>query len=129
MARPRTPLAKAKALGRDKVNPARFEGRNEPLVWEPVGEPFAWLKPNAKQAWRDLADEIPWLNKSHRGLLSIAATIRGRMMGDSVEDVGVQAMNLYRQALGQMGASPADASKAGVMPSGEEKDPADDYFK
>lgn len=129
MPKPRIPKAKAEATGRTTQNPARFEGRNEPVVKEGVGEPFEWLKPNAKQAWKDLADEIPWLNKSHRGLLSIAATIRGRMMGDSAEEVGVQAMNLYRQALGSMGATPADASKAGAMPGDdEEKDPADQYF-
>lgn len=98
-------------------------------MFEPIGEPFPWLKPNAQQAWRDLADEIPWLNKSHRGILSIAAEIRGRMMGDSAVDVGVQAMNLYRQCLGQMGASPADASKAGAMPGGDEsRDPSEQYF-
>lgn len=128
MARPRTPKAKAVALGRDKVNPARFDGRNEPVVTDPIGEPFDWLKPKAKQAWKDLADEIPWLNKSHRGLLSIAANIRGRMMGDSAEDVGVQALNLYRQCLGSMGATPADASKAGAMQGAEKVDPSEQYF-
>jgi hypothetical protein len=30
--------------------------------------------------------------------------------------------------LGSMGATPADASKAGVVPGGEKKDPADSYF-
>lgn len=129
MAKPRLPRAKAKALGADIAHKSRFVGRNEPAGLADVGEPFDWLKPNAKQAWADLADEIPWLNKSHRGLLSIAATIRGRMMGDSAEEVGVQAMNLYRQALGSMGATPADASKAGVTPGEEQEDPAERHFK
>lgn len=128
MARPRTPTAKARVTGRDIRDPARFEGRNEPIVWAPIGDPFEWLKPNAKIAWADLADEIPWLNKSHRGILGIAAAIRGRMMGDSAEEVGVQAMNLYRQALGQMGATPADASKAGAPPSEQQEDPSAQYF-
>lgn len=129
MAKPRTPAAKAKATGADTKNPSRFEGRNEPKVIGEVGQPFEWLKPKAKEAWADLVDEIPWLNKSHRGLLSIAATIRGRMMGDTAEEVGVQAMNLYRQALGSMGATPADASKVGAGGDGEEgDDPADKYF-
>ena len=129
MAKPRTPRAKAKATGADVAHKERFAGRNEPISPGAVGEPFAWLKPKAKEAWKDLVDEIPWLNKSHRGLLSIAATIRGRMMGDSAEDVGVQAMNLYRQALGSMGATPADASKVGAGGDGEEgNDPADKYF-
>lgn len=131
MARPRTPKAKAAITGRDKRDPARFEDRDEPIVDGDVGEPFEWLSANAKQAWRELVEEIPWLNKSHRGVLSVAAKIRGRMMGDVANgetDVGVQAMNLYRQCLGSMGATPADASKAGAKPSGEEQDPADKYF-
>jgi hypothetical protein len=131
MARQRTPAAKAAVTGADKKNKGRFEERNEPVVDGELGEPFAWLSENAKEAWRELAEEIPWLNKSHRGVLSIAAKVRGRMMGDMVNgetDVGVQAMNLYRQCLGSMGATPADASKAGAKPDGEKTDPADAYF-
>ena len=126
MARPRTPKARATATGRTKVNPARFEGRNEPIVTETVGGPPNWMNPLQREAWGVLIDEIPWLNKSHRGLVEIAATIRARLM--SGEEVGVQALNLLRQCLGQMGASPADASKAGAMPGGEKEDPAGQYF-
>ncbi|MGV2076694.1 MULTISPECIES: hypothetical protein [unclassified Rhizobium] len=91
-----------------------------------VGEPHEWLTEHGKLAWREISSEVPWLNSSHRGHLAIAANIRGRMMkGD---DVGVQAMNLLRQCYGQMGATPADASKAGAKPDGESKDPADEFF-
>lgn len=125
MARPRTPKKKAEVEARDKKDPQRFKDRVEPVVSEGVGEPFDWLKPNAKIAWEDLASEIPWLNRSHRTLLGIAATIRGRMMGDSIEEVGVQAMNLLRQALNSMGATPADASKI-TVPNGDEDEDGDD---
>jgi hypothetical protein len=81
--------------------------------------------PKAKAAVTGQA-AVPWLNSSHRGHLAIAANIRGRMMKG--EDVGVQAMNLLRQCYGQMGATPADASKAGAKPDGERKDPADEFF-
>lgn len=121
MARPRTPKAKADITGQAEKRKKKFEERAEPVVSEDIGEPFDWLKPHAKRAWRDLADEIPWLNKSHRTLLGIAATIRGRMMGDSNEEVGVQAMNLLRQALNSMGATPADASKITVSDGDEEE--------
>ena len=126
MPRPRTPKAKARVTGRDQVNPGRFDGRNEPVVADPVGEPPKWMNAHQKEAWNVIIDEIPWLNKSHRGLVEIAANIRARLY--SGEEVGVQALNLLRQCLGQMGATPADASKAGVVPSGEQKDPADAYF-
>lgn len=126
MARPRTPKAKAKITGHADKQKTKFESRKEPEVAESVGEPFEWLSEYAQKAWREIASEVPWLNWSHRGHLAIAANIRGRMMkGD---DVGVQAMNLLRQCYGQMGATPADASKAGAKPDGEKKDPADEFF-
>ena len=127
MAKPRTPRAKAAATGADKKNKGRFAERAEPVVTEGVGEPHAWLKEDAQIAWREIAAEIPWLNHSHRGHLAIAAYIRGRMMSGG--DIGVQALNLLRQCYGQMGATPADASKAGTQPDGETEDPAEKYFR
>lgn len=126
MARPRTPKAKARATGQDVVHKDRFDGRNEPVVADPIGDPPKWMTEPQAKAWNTLSAEIPWLNRSHRALLGIAASIQARL--ESGADVGVQALNLLRQCLGQMGASPADASKAGVVPGGEGKDPADQYF-
>lgn len=130
MARPRLPRAKAKVTGADKKNKGRHEDRSEPIVSESLGDPFDWLKDTdsckAREAWSILSDTIPWLNYSHRILVATAANILGRMIAG--QDVGVQAMNLLRQALGQMGATPADASKAGAKPDGESEDPADKYF-
>ncbi|MGY6251630.1 hypothetical protein ACXIUS_29580 [Bosea thiooxidans] len=128
MARPRTPKAKAKLTGHADKQRTKFEGRNEPDISDDVGEPFDWLNDFAKQAWRDIKAEVPWLNSSHRGFLAIAARIRGRMMDPKDIDVGVQALNLLRQCYGQMGATPADASKAGAKPDGESKDPAEEFF-
>lgn len=131
MARPRLPPGKAKVLGTDVKRKARFEGRNAPVVKDGVGEPNAWLSANAKTAWYEIIDEIPWLNKSHRGLLSIAAKLRGRMMGDSANgetDLGIQGMNLYQVCLGKMGATPADSTKIGVKSDGDEKEPGEEFF-
>lgn len=126
MANPRTPKAKAKITGQSDKNKGRFEQRNEPIVDEDVGEPHDWLNENAKRAWREIVAEVPWLNHSHRGHLAIAALVRGRLIAG--EEVGVQALNLLRQCYGQMGATPADASKAGAKPNGETADPADEFF-
>jgi hypothetical protein len=127
VAKPRTPAVKAKATGYDVAHKARVADRAEPVVIEGVGEPFTWLKEDEQKAWREIALEVPWLNHSHRGFLAIAANIRGRMMAGG--DVGVQALNLLRQCYGQMGATPADASKAGA-PNGEGKtdDPTAEFF-
>lgn len=132
MAKARTPKAKAVLLGYAEKNKTRYRARHEPKVKDGVGEPFDWLSENAKKAWRELSAEIPWLNHSHRGVLSVAAKLRGRMMGDSSNgetDLGIQGMNLYQVCLGKMGATPADASKAGVKPDDESEDPADEFFE
>lgn len=124
MARPRNPLAKAKAEGRDKMNAGRFKNRAEPKANGPLGAPPRWIVDTntikAKSAWQLFAKELPWLNQSHRMLVGMASNIQGRMMAG--QEVGVQAMNLLRQMLGQMGATPADATKVTVPDDGEEKD-------
>jgi len=123
MARPRNPLAKAKAEGRDKTHPTRFKNRTDVKSDGPLGNPPAWLKDTAeikaKSAWKLFAKELPWLNQSHRTLVGMAANIQGRIMAG--QEVGVQAMNLLRQMLGQMGATPADATKVS-MPDEDDKD-------
>ena len=130
MARPRTPKAKAKATGRDTRDPGRFAGRNEPVVDEALGDAPTWLTDTdtnrAREAWEVIRKDIPWLNSSHRILVATASNILGRMIAG--QDCGVQAMNLLRQCLGQMGATPADASKAGVKPDGDQEDPAEKYY-
>lgn len=127
MPRPRTPAAKAAATGADKKNKGRFTGRNEPVVADDLGAPPAWMNDGQRDAWTTISKEIPWLNSSHRALVEIASTIRARLMAG--EEVGVQALNLLRQCLGQMGATPADASKAGAKPDGESENPTDEFFE
>ncbi|MGU3494225.1 hypothetical protein ACLBXM_09300 [Xanthobacteraceae bacterium A53D] len=124
MAMPRTPLAKARTEARDKKDPQRFKGRADPTGTAPLGPPPRWVKDAgtnlARTAWDELVKDLPWLNGSHRAHLTIAASIYGRLIGG--EEVGVQALNLLRQCLGQMGGNPADASKVSVPDDGEEKD-------
>ena len=125
MAKPRNPLGKARVEGRDKINAGRFKGRSEPKSHGPLGDPPEWMGGEQRQVWKTFQKEIPWLTESHRGLVEIATTIRTRLtLG---EDVGVQALNLLRQCLGQMGATPSDASKI-TVPDGDEEDPDDALF-
>jgi hypothetical protein len=78
-----------------------------------------------KQAWATMAAEIPWLDGSHRALLGIAVTVQARL--EVGEDVGIQALNLLRQCLGQMGATPADATKVNA-PNDDGEDPDEKFF-
>lgn len=124
MAKPRNPLLKAKAEGRNVTHASRYAKRKEPAAKGPLGSPPKWLVDNAatkaKSAWLLFQREIPWLNESHRLLVGIAASIQGRLMAG--DDVGVQALNLLRQCLGQMGATPSDATKVALPDDEEEKD-------
>jgi hypothetical protein len=82
-------------------------------------------KKAAGDAWAEFEAELPWLNRSHRCLVGIASIARAELASGCAD---AKMLNLLRQCLGQMGASPADASKI-TMP-GEDKavDPADKYF-
>jgi hypothetical protein len=81
MPRPRTPLAKAKATGRTLHDPGRFKNRKEPTVKDPLGKPPKWMKDVSQiEAWQTLASEIPWLNSSHRAIVSIASQVFGKQM-------------------------------------------------
>jgi hypothetical protein len=128
MPRPRVPLAKAKATGRTLHDPQRFRNRIEPASGGPLGTPPNWMKNvSQREAWETFADELPWLNRSHRALVSIASQIRGKVI--SGDEVSVNGLNLLRLCLGQMGATPSDASKV-TLPEKEEaeEDPSKKYF-
>lgn len=127
MARPRVPLQKAVTTGRVAQNPARFKGRTEPRSTGPLGPPPKWMKNAASQeAWNTFGTELPWLNMSHRAIVSIAADIRGRQIAG--EDVGVKAFSLLRMCLNSMGATPADASKVQMPDKDNPDDPSEKYF-
>jgi hypothetical protein len=128
MPRHRTPLAKAKATGRILHDPKRFKNRKEPPPNGPLGKPPTWMKNKTQiEAWNTFAEELPWLNHSHRAIVGIASDIRGRLMAG--EELSVNALNLLRLTLGQMGATPVDSSKI-TLPEDkdDEDDPADRYF-
>lgn len=119
MPRPRKPQAKAAIEASDKKNPQRFKNRKEPEVKAGLGDPPDWMGGEQRLAWKIFQSEIPWLNESHRGLVEIAVIIRARLA--TGEEPGVQALNLLRQCLGQMGATPADASKI-TVPNDEDEE-------
>jgi hypothetical protein len=76
------------------------------------------------EAWDDFAAEAPWLNFSHRCLVSIASVMRARLT--TGEECGIQALGLLRLCLGQMGLTPTGASKISWSPDEDDED--DDIF-
>ncbi|MBZ9741012.1 MULTISPECIES: hypothetical protein [unclassified Mesorhizobium] len=107
--------------GYSMKHPERFRpGSNLPPEYtDPIGEPPHWLAAEAQTAWREFADSLPWLNRSHRGITSIASLLSGSMERG---ELGISGMNLLRLCLGSMGATPADFSKVGWSPAAEDDD-------
>jgi hypothetical protein len=110
MAGPRAPRERARLTGYDIKHPERFRlAAAASIVEAPVGDPPGWLTDYGKEAWRELADVIPWLDHSHRGIVGITAHLAGRLRSDP--DVPPSVLNLLRLCLGQLGATPADRGK------------------
>jgi hypothetical protein len=105
-------------------NPQRYRDRHEPVDKRPLGEPPAWLKPEAQAAWREYDRTMPWLRRCHRGHVGITALLAGKLARGQL---GLPGMNLLRQCLGKMGATPSDFSKVGwSTPEEDDDDDLDD---
>lgn len=77
-----------------------------------------WLDPE-QEAWWEFADSLPWLNRSHRGILSIASLLAGRLTRG---DLGTSRIKSLRLCLGSVGATPADFCKLEWSPPLEDDD-------
>lgn len=129
MARPRTPVAKAKALGADVKNPGRHKARSAPKNTGELGPPSAHLDPFAKKAFQLFRVELPWLRESHRVLVELASIYRGRMIDpDPMAILSLQGAQELRRCLAQLGATPADESKVNTA-GGDEEDPDEALFR
>jgi hypothetical protein len=125
MPRRRVPTELARVTGAAIRNPGRFAGRTNPRTGE-LGNAPAWLSPAQVAAFEVLREAFPWLQRSDRILVGLAATILARVMAG--EDVGMTAINQLRLQISQMGGSPTDLSKIAVAEE-REPDPLDIYFK
>lgn len=124
MAPPRKPLALAHLSGAVAKNPQRYRSRTEPRVSMPLGAPPEWLKPEAKEAWLELEARLPWLDMSHRCIVALAAYLQAKVCEGGL---GIPGMQVLRQILGQLGATPVSAAKINWAP--EIDDPDDELFQ
>lgn len=125
MARPRLPAAKAEVTGAAIKDAGRFKDRKPPKRTRALGEPYKAMSDAEQIAWHEFADELPWLNSSHRALLQLACRLRARLNNDP--DMGVNAMQAYSAILSKLAATPVDETKVN---HGDEADadPADAYL-
>lgn len=127
MPRQRTPIDRARATGAILNHPSRFRDATSSAVpGEPLGHPPDWLTERQVTAWKDLADTLPWLDRSHGGIVGITANLLAQLRAG---EASVSAMNLLRLCLGQLGATPVDARRVTMPPEPESEDPAEAYFR
>jgi hypothetical protein len=124
MANPRLPAQKAEVSGATLKNAGRHAGRKAPRT-RPIGEPFARMTNDQRQAWDQFRDELPWLNNSHRALLEIACNVRARLA--SGDEVGINVLQTYSAILSKLAATPVDETRISAN-SAEDEDPADRFF-
>lgn len=125
MANPRLPVAKADVSGAALKNPQRHRDRKAPRA-RALGDPYARMTDGQAQAWREFADELPWLTSAHRPLLQVACVLRDRMNTDP--EIGITALSAYSAILSKLGATPVDESKVNAGDEDDE-DPADAFFR
>ena len=126
MANTRKPIDKARISGADVKNPARYRDRTPPLVSGKIGQPFAVMTPEQRQAWAAFKSELPWLNGSHRAILQVACVLRARLESGGGE-VGVNVLQTYSAVLSKLGATPSDEGRVS-MPADEDDDPSERFF-
>jgi len=98
-------------------DPARFKDRKEPANPNPIGAPYRGMTPAQVKVWNECAENMPWLNASHRLLLCQVSILAARMETD--QEVGVSAMHALTTMLSKLGATSMDESKVD-HPQGEE---------
>ena len=125
MANPRLPAKVAEVTGAAARSPYRHKDRKAPKRTRALGEPYKAMSDAEQIAWHEFADELPWLNSSHRALLQLACRLRARLNNDP--DMGVNAMQAYSAILSKLAATPVDETKVN---HGDEADadPADAYL-
>ena len=126
MPRPRTPTVVAEVTGAAAKNPQRHRDRSKPKVGG-LGCPPAMFTPEQVKAWASLADEFPWLCKSDRALVEVAAVFRARFWKDP-EGMGVNALAQYRLCLSEMGGTPAARSKVSAPDDDQGDDPSAEFM-
>ena len=124
MSRPRTPVAVADVTGAANRNPKRHSGRSNPKVPR-LGSAPKSLTDDEVEAWEMFRDEMPWLGKSDRTLVTIASRLRARMLTDPEISVNVAAQ--LRMCMSSMGGTPADRSKISE-PDEKDDDPAAEFI-
>lgn len=123
MPKPRLTPEQAHVTGADKRSPGRFANRTTPTA-APLGEPPERLSEPVRNAWLDLAADLPWLARSDRKMLELSAQLHV-MSQEPGAPVSVFAQ--MRLCLSSQAATPVDRSKVAVADD-DESDPLNEFL-
>src|SRR5262249_44380445 len=116
------PLAKARATGADRKNPARFADRREPNS-EQLGNPSPHLSELQRKAWQAFTREAHWLKESDRALVEVASILRASLWSE----FDVKTIGQLRLCLSAMGLTPTTRSKIAIADE-PEADPSEEFY-
>lgn len=101
-------------------NPKRRKARaNEPAVTTPLGEPPEHLDEAARARWRDIAEQAPWANGSHRGAAEVTAVLWAKFRRNELTAPDIKTLMANFRLFGL---TPADASKVSMPPAAPDKE-------
>lgn len=126
MARRKLPHAVALTTGAAAKNPKRYKASALKRTAGGLGSPPSYLSEAEAAEWLNFQVELPWLERSDRTLVAIAARLRARLVADP--DMGVKAMTQLRLCLSAMGGTPADRAKVAASGDGED-DPFAEFLQ
>lgn len=118
------PYQESQSFGRYIERSRALQRSQEPANPNPIGAPYRGMTPAQMKVWKECAENMLWLNASHRLLLRQVSILAARMETDP--EVGVSAMHALSAMLSKLGATPTDESKVN-HPDGDE-DQDDKFF-
>lgn len=100
-------------------DPQRFRDRSEP-EHKPLGKPPAYLTPGGKKAWKEFAEEWPWVGYSDRKALGVIC-----QLWEVIErgDAGVNEFKEFRLQCSAFGGNPTTKTKVYQPKDDSDDDP------
>ena len=123
MPRPRMPNAVADLSGAAERSPGRFANRTTPNLPD-VGLPPDYFDDDLCKTWFRYTREIPWLDQSHRALLTTLCVVDKEIERVTTfgKKLNAGLVTQHRIILSEMGATPASASKVNHKDDADEDD-------
>ena len=123
--RRKLPLDVARVTGATVRNAGRYRDSADPKVG-PLGEPPEFLTAAEKAEWQSLATELPWLRRSDRCAVSIAARLSAQL---AAGDLPLRMVSELRLIMSALCGTPITRGRAPASPDGPGDDPLQAFLR